>query len=89
MAVRILPEEEKQYAITQEIADIWTEYEALDRIRDGYIEHNKRFAKIKAVSVDAENTRNEFWASVRDIHPDIRGKNIHYEEGGLFVTVKP
>ena len=71
------------------MADIWTEHEALCEIRESYIRNNKRFSKIKAMAIDAEKKRIEFWARVRAIHVNIKGQEMRYGDGDLFVTITP
>ena len=81
------PEEKKQYAITQEIADINTEYLALCELMDRCIKFNVRYKKLLRVSLDAQTKRNEFWSMVRGLHSEVYAHHkMCYDAGELYVT---
>jgi hypothetical protein len=81
--------ENKKYALTKDILEIWNRHEAYARLRDRYVKLPLAHKKAVKCAIEAENARTDFWLEVKKLYPELSGKRLTAEptEGWVYETI--
>ena len=76
----------KKYEIPEEIKETHDAFLAFATLRNMYIKRPLGFKKAAKAGQLLEKKRRLFWDQLRELYPELSGKDLEYNEGFLTVT---
>lgn len=75
------------FSIPEEIHDIWCEYEALNILKESYVNQYFGFKKARKCAIDAERARTKFWRKVIELCPNKKSNKLSYNKEFMIVEI--
>ncbi len=82
-----MSEEKKEWIVPEELVKKSEEAEAMELLRDKYAETRFGFKKAMKCSIKNVQLNRDFWASIRDLYPEIKDKRLTYEHADKTVHI--
>lgn len=76
----------EKYEVTDEIADMFNKFLAIQELRDLYIKVPFGFKKAKRCALEAQECRSQFWQMVRELYPELSGYDVKYNQSDRILT---